>query len=586
MNDAAIMTDRGLDGGADEKSSLARYSAALAAMILVLVISGCAFLYFQESRALSKLAPQAGNVASSNQGASEAALLRQFNRWVLWVAAGTAGGTSGFLLAVVAGLGYWRRTGVRRRVAREEAWRKATALLESQVADARKSEEQSQGLRTEDQKRTAALEYRNSQLQGELDSLKRAGKTLAQQQQALTSSKTVLELHVQARTKELQKLQRRDELILNSAGEGICGLDGTGKSTFVNPAVAKLTGWGLEELIGKTEQEIFGRPSANGGTAPAEQVSGEQVFCRKDGTSFPVEFVKTPISENGRVVGAVLVFKDITERKRVEETLEQKAVELARSNAELEQFAFVASHDLQEPLRKIQAFGDRLKTKCNGTMAPETHDYLERMQNAAARMRTLINDLLAFSRVIRSSEPFAPVDLGAAAKEVMGDLEVAIEKNGARVEVGELPTIEADPMQMRQLLLNLISNGLKFQPPGAVPVVKVQAHLTDLASAANKGFSKRRAAMEEPGQPPEKVCELSVQDNGIGFDEKYTERIFAVFQRLNGRTEYEGTGVGLAVCRRITDRHGGTIIARSTPGNGSTFIVTLPLTQPKPKPSQ
>jgi signal transduction histidine kinase len=116
--------------------------------------------------------------------------------------------------------------------------------------------------------------------------------------------------------------------------------------------------------------------------------------------------------------------------------------------------------------------------------------------------------------------------------------------------------------------------------------VKVQAHLTDLASAANKGFSKRRAAMEEPGQPPEKVCELSVQDNGIGFDEKYTERIFAVFQRLNGRTEYEGTGVGLAVCRRITDRHGGTIIARSTPGNGSTFIVTLPLTQPKPKPSQ
>ena len=273
--------------------------------------------------------------------------------------------------------------------------------------------------------------------------------------------------------------------------------------------------------------------------------------------------MKTPLNENGRVVGSVLIFKDITERKRVEETLAQKAAELTRSNAELEQFAFVASHDLQEPLRKIQAFGDRLKVKCEGSQSGEVKDYLDRMQNAAARMRTLINDLLAFSRVIRSSEPFVQVDLSVVTREVLSDLEVRIEKTGAKIEVGLLPTLDADPMQMRQLLLNLISNALKFQPPGGTPVIKMTSRTLSAASG-------------------EQLCELSVQDNGIGFDEKYLDKIFAVFQRLHGRTEYEGTGVGLAVCRRIVDRHHGSIIARSTPGEGATFLVTLPILQSKP----
>jgi light-regulated signal transduction histidine kinase (bacteriophytochrome) len=190
-------------------------------------------------------------------------------------------------------------------------------------------------------------------------------------------------------------------------------------------------------------------------------------------------------------------------------------------------------------------------------------DYLDRMQNAAARMRTLINDLLAFSRVIRSSEPFVQVDLSVVTREVLGDLEVRIEKTGAKIDVGLLPTIEADPMQMRQLLLNLISNALKFQPPGGTPVIKVTSRMLNAVS----------------GEP---LCELSVQDNGIGFDEKYLDKIFAVFQRLHGRTEYEGTGVGLAVCRRIVDRHHGSIIAHSQPGEGATFLVTLPVNQTKP----
>jgi light-regulated signal transduction histidine kinase (bacteriophytochrome) len=155
------------------------------------------------------------------------------------------------------------------------------------------------------------------------------------------------------------------------------------------------------------------------------------------------------------------------------------------------------------------------------------------------------------------------VDLVKVIKEVLGDLEVRIEKTGAKVEVGNLPKIQADPLQMRQLFLNLLSNALKFQPPDALPVVKIQARTYNLASG-------------------EEMCELIVVDNGIGFEERYLEKIFAVFQRLHGRTEYEGTGVGLAVCRRITDRHHGTITAKSEPGQGSTFIVTLPLRHSTP----
>jgi signal transduction histidine kinase len=202
---------------------------------------------------------------------------------------------------------------------------------------------------------------------------------------------------------------------------------------------------------------------------PTEKQEDYQLFYRKDGSSFPAEYVRTPIREKDKEVGAVVIFKDVTERKRAEETLSRKAAELARSNAELEQFAYVASHDLQEPLRKIQAFGDRLKTRCDAVNLQDGRDYLERMQSAAARMQTLINDLLTFSRVISASQPFVPVDLHGVVKGVLSDLEVRIEQKKATVEVGELPTIEADPLQFRQLLQNLIGNALKFQAPGRPP---------------------------------------------------------------------------------------------------------------------
>lgn len=447
----------------------------------------------------------------------------------------------------------------------EKQWASASLSFRNQIAEGRQTEERLQ-------KQNAELADRNTTLQGELDKRKVSEKNLHEQRRELVRSKDVLEIHVQERTQEIQKLQHRYELILNSAGDGICGLDMNGKATFVNPAAARMTGWEVKELIGRPEHEIFGSSAVTTETESNGAKAKDQAFRRRDGSMFLAELNKTPILENGREMGAVLVFKDITERRQSEEALAEKADELARSNAELEQFAFVASHDLQEPLRKIQAFGDRLKTKCEKIELGEARDYLDRMQNAAARMQTLINDLLAFSRVIRSSQPFVPVNLAAITKEVLGDLEVRIEKNGARVEVGELPTIDADPTQMRQLIQNLLSNALKFQPPNAQPIVKISSRMIAAAPWNQSSNGENGAAPADNS-----LCEISVEDNGIGFDEKHLEKIFAVFQRLHGRAEYEGTGVGLAVCRRIADRHSGAITAKSQPGKGAIFIVTLPL---------
>jgi signal transduction histidine kinase len=239
--------------------------------------------------------------------------------------------------------------------------------------------------------------------------------------------------------------------------------------------------------------------------------------------------------------------------------LNQMVLRLERSNRELQDFASVASHDLQEPLRKVQAFGDRLKTGYGEALDDRGRDYLDRMLNAAKRMQVLIQDLLQFARVTSQARPFSPVDLSRVAKEVLSDLEVRIGETNALVEVGDLPVIDADPMQIRQLLQNLIGNALKFHQEGKPPAVRVYAE-------------NRKGRDEADG-----MLRLVVKDEGIGFDEKYLDRIFTVFQRLHGRAEYEGTGVGLAICRKIAQRHGGDITAQSAPGHGASFLVALPV---------
>lgn len=244
------------------------------------------------------------------------------------------------------------------------------------------------------------------------------------------------------------------------------------------------------------------------------------------------------------------------------------AERLKTSNAELQDFAYIVSHDLCEPLRKITFFGERVKEKYTDTLDDQGRDYLERMRNAAERMQTLISDLLEFSRITTMAKPFVKVDLSQVANEVLSDLEVQIEHTKGRVEVGNLPTIDADPLQMRQLFQNLISNALKFHRKDTSPVVKINAQkVKDEYLDQHGAFSS------------DKLCQITVEDKGIGLEEKYIDRIFGVFQRLHTRNEYKGTGIGLSICRKIVERHRGHITVRSIPGQGTTFTITLPVEQ-------
>lgn len=267
----------------------------------------------------------------------------------------------------------------------------------------------------------------------------------------------------------------------------------------------------------------------------------------------------------GHITQWVGATTDIDDQKRQSEMLEHvvraRTADLHRSNRDLEQFAYVASHDLQEPLRKIQAFGDLLAAKCRDNLPENGREYLLKMQGAAGRMRRLIDDLLTYSRVTTQARSFVRVDLNSVLADVLDVLEVRIEQTGAALEVGNMPTIEGDPSQIRQLLQNLLSNALQYHQPGKPPAVRIHAE------------------PDGDGHAPA-AYRIRVSDSGIGFDEKYLGRIFQVFQRLHGRNEYDGSGIGLAICKKITERHHGSITAHSKPGHGAEFIITLPSRQP------
>lgn len=536
---------------------------------------------------------------------------------------------------------------------------------------------------------------------------------------------------------ELAQANKSRNLILDSVGEGIYGLDLNGKATFLNPMAEKLVGYSLEELKDKSVHLLIHHSKPDRTHYPIDECpiyhsfrEGEicsitdELFWRKDGSSFPVEYTSTPIYEEGKLAGAVVVFKDISERKhanevmkqivvgtsatigneflksivkhlaislqvkyafigelvegqfekvmtlavwangelaenfeyslkgtpcenmlknrtfyypgnvqklfpadmvlvemnvesylsvplydnekkcrgllvvmhdkeiselinpesilrifanRIEAELERRKAEiklrkylenleklvgirtaaLERSNQSLSDFAFIASHDLQEPLRKVNIFGDMLK-ELNNDLGEKSRDCIDRMQNATVRMQSYIDDLLLFSRLTVDESQFVKTDCNKIIKEVLLDLETKIDESRGTINVDKLPDIEANPFQVRQLFQNLISNALKYRKENVAPIVNISSQINVDGN-----------------------MDIKVEDNGIGFDEKYKDRIFQLFQRLHGKSAYAGTGIGLSICKKVVDHHDGTISVNSSPGEGATFIVRLPTKQAK-----
>ena len=256
--------------------------------------------------------------------------------------------------------------------------------------------------------------------------------------------------------------------------------------------------------------------------------------------------------------------EEIKERKRAEKQLLASLEEKERLIKELQNFTYISTHDLQEPLRKIQALGSRISYSYADVLEEKGQDYLNRMQEAASKMQTMIQDLLEFSQISSGAQSLQEVNLIEVITAALSSLDTPIKEAGAVVNVSELPVIDADPAQMQQLFQHLIFNALKFHQLDQQPVIEIYGNIVQRANI--------------DGEPDQKWCDIHVQDNGIGFDEKHAEHIFGVFTRLHTGEAYSGNGIGLAICRRIVERHNGKITATGEPGHGSEFIVTLPVT--------
>ncbi|NGX17527.1 PAS domain-containing protein [Wenzhouxiangella sp. XN24] len=340
----------------------------------------------------------------------------------------------------------------------------------------------------------------------------------------------------------------------------IAGMDGYFRQ--VNPAFSRVLGHSADVLLAEPwinfvhPDDVAATQDARLSLQQGRRIfSFENRFRCADGAYRWLSWVSMPVGE--MMYG---VARDVTESRRMEASLRRALDDLQSRNRELEEFAFVASHDLQEPLRKIRTFSDRLVSTAPAGLDEQARDYLARITAASRRMQVLIDDLLSYSRISTRAKPFGQVPLAEVVAEALADLDTRIDETGARVIVEDLPVIEADRSQLRQVMHNLLANSLKFTAAGRAPRVRVHAERSDEENA--------------PG-----VVRVIVEDNGIGFDMQYAERIFSPFQRLHGRSMYRGTGMGLAIVRRIVERHGGRITARGMPGQGAVFSMMLPLVQ-------
>ncbi|MDR3569235.1 MAG: ATP-binding protein [Syntrophobacteraceae bacterium] len=366
--------------------------------------------------------------------------------------------------------------------------------------------------------------------------------------------------------KELEKSRNAYRDLYNFAPVGYVSLDKHGTIVTVNLTGCDILHFVSEELIGQgfsrfvhpLDHTIYFGLVKDLSDTTAGKRKGEMRLIGRGGATFHARVeLSGSADDRGRFSGLRIVFLDISEQKKGEEKLKKYAEKLERSNRELMDFAFIASHDLNEPLRKIQAFGDRLQRKFAPALGKEGLEYVERMRGATKRLQDMIGGLLEYSRVVTTGAGFVAVDLEMLVRDVLSDLEWQIEKNGAALTVENLPALDVDSNQMRRLFQNLISNALKFH--GQAPVrIKI--------------YGRPREVRQNEVQ----YLDIIVEDNGIGFEQIHAERIFSLLERLHGRSAYEGTGMGLAICRRIVERHGGSITAQGVPGKGATFTITLP----------
>lgn len=357
---------------------------------------------------------------------------------------------------------------------------------------------------------------------------------------------------------ELQKVSKKLQLILDHAGEGVYGLDIEGNTIFANKAAEKILGYSQEDMLNTCPHELIHHHRADGSVYPKEECKiydsirdgnihkeDTEVFWKKDGTSIPVEYSSTPIRDKDRnITGAVVVFRDITERKKAEE-------ELVRSNMELERFAYVASHDLQEPLRMISSFTNLLQEKYSSTFDDTGHKYMGFISNAADRMRDLVVDLLEYSRADQDMETLKEIDCSDILKGVEESLSEIIQSSEAIITSDPLPMIYSNEIRIYRLIQNLIGNAIKYQSPGNIPTIHIGVEDKDTHWI------------------------FSVSDNGIGIPEDQIDHVFVLFKRLNQNT-YSGTGIGLSICKKVVESLGGKIWVDSTFGKGSTFYFSIP----------
>lgn len=396
----------------------------------------------------------------------------------------------------------------------------------------------------------------------------------------ITEKKTAqyeLERTIEERTKSLKQknkeLEKSEEKYHRMTEEvkdyAIILLDKDGKILNWNKGAKKIKGYTEEEVLGKSfrmfylseDLEICLPEKLLSRAAETGRSENEGWRIRKNGTTFWASVVITTLyDEKSNIVGFSKVTRDLTEKKLSEDTMKRYMVELEKRNAELEQFAYVSSHDLQEPLRKIRTFSDLLKEQVT-ELSHQT--YLQKINSSAERMSNLIKDLLDYSRLVREEERFVDVDLNVILENVKTDLEVAISRKKAVIEVDHLPVIKGIPLQFNQLFLNLLSNSLKFNT--GTPHIQIQARPALLYETV--------AAKLDPNWT---YLKLTFSDNGIGFDPKYTDQIFTIFQRLNTSQKFSGTGIGLAMCKKIIDNHGGSITASGNPDLGAAFTIYLP----------